>query len=156
MKKNLIYFLFVATTLFGCQSNPDTEGSNETVLARQRTLALVIKPRIQRRQHARGSGFDIPGFRRAEVILDEGANRRLAGHLRVVAAAHPVGDGGYCAFVEPRLPARQDGSKCIFVALFGAHHRVAAVGDAKTAGGTAHAAETCVKALSSTAFSVLK
>jgi glutamine cyclotransferase len=33
MKKNLVYFLFVATTLFGCQSNPDTEGSNEPVAA---------------------------------------------------------------------------------------------------------------------------
>ena len=33
MKKNLVYFLFVATTLFGCQSNPDTEGGNEPVAA---------------------------------------------------------------------------------------------------------------------------
>src|SRR5690606_33478359 len=84
--------------------------------------------------HARGRGFHVPGFGRAQVILDEGRDAGLACGAGIVAAAHAVGDAGERALAMARLAGGKQRAEGVFVAILYARGGIAAVDEAESSG----------------------
>ena len=60
--------------------------------------ALRAEPIIERAQHFRGAGLNVPAFWGGEIIINKLGHGQLAGDMRAITDANAVGNTGDRAF----------------------------------------------------------